>query len=166
MNFDSNEEIIKTIVQIIEGHDFTVHEYGDPADEYSYLNENDICITVKSSSGEDVIYIDIADELTLTLGAWHEHFDYSDEDFSEMLETIKDYLAGRTCVLELYRQTAGELKWFGSYILIAEQCNSTPAKKLVKRYANKDWWPIKGKAIFRFFDADKTTTHEFSFGNA
>lgn len=164
MNFDSNEEIKKSILNIIEGCDFTIHEYGDSIDKYSYLQENEMCITIKNTFREDVIYIDVADELTLTIEAWHSHYNYSDEDYNEMLEVIKNYLKGRMCVLEIYCYKAGELKWFGSDNLIVEECNFIPTKRLIKRYVDKRNWPIKGKAIFRFFDEDKTITYEFSLG--
>ena len=165
MNFDSNEEIIKSISKIIEGLDFTIHEYGESIDEYSYLQENELCITIKNSSGEDAIYIDLADELTLTIGAWHAHYDYSDEDYNEMIEALKDYLECRICVLEIYYLKSGELKWFGSNSMTVEEFNLLPAKELIKRYVDKRIWPINGKAVFRFFDEGKTITQDFSLGN-
>lgn len=164
MNFDSSEEIKESILKVIEGLDFMIHECGESLDEYSYLKENEMCITVKNTFGEDAIYIDVTDELTLTFGAWHAHYDYSDEDYNEMLEVLKDYLEGRMCVLEIYRYKAGELKWFGSGNLTVEEYNLMPTKKLIKRYVDKRNWPINGKAIFRFFDEEKTITYEFSLG--
>lgn len=37
------------------------------------------------------------------------------------------------------------------------------ANKLIKKNIDKKMWPIKGKAIFRYFDENKTETHEYSF---
>lgn len=157
--------MIEAILKAIKDFDFSIHEYGESLDEYSYLQENEMCITVKNTVGEDAIYIDIAaDELTLTLGAWHAHYDYSDEDYNELLEVLKDYLEGRMCVLEIYRYKAGELNWFGSYSLTVEECPLKPTQKLLKQYVDKRSWPINGKAVFRFFDEDKTITYEFSLG--
>lgn len=165
MDFNNNEEIKKSICKVIEGYSYTIHEYGDLTDGYSYLQENDMCITVKNESGKDAIYIDVADELTLSCGAWHEHYNYSDEDYSEMLELIKNYLEGKICTLEVYCYNAGELKWRGSSNLTAEECNLTPADKLIEAFINKKEWPVSGKAIIRFFDENQTVTHEFALGN-
>lgn len=165
MNFDSNEEIKKSISKLIEGLDYTIHKYGDSIDEYSYLQENELCITVKNTSGEDAIYIDLTDELTLTIGAWHTHYNYSDEDYNEMIDALKDYLECRMCVLEIYCFKAGELKWFRSKNMTVEEFNLLPTIELIKRYVDKRNWPINGKAIFRFFDEGKTITLDFSLGD-
>lgn len=163
MDFDNNEEIAKSILEVIKDCDYTIHESGDSDNEYAYLQENDMCITVRNTGGEDAIYVDIDnDEITLTAGAWHAHYDYSDEDFKEMLDTIKDYIEGKFCVFEIYRRQENELKWFSTWILSTEEYESSSPKKLLKAHVDKRSWKIISKAIFRFFDPNKTSTYELS----
>ena len=52
-------------MKIIEGFDFTIHEYGNSSDEHSYLQKNEICITIKNVFKEDEIYIDDDDGWTV-----------------------------------------------------------------------------------------------------
>ena len=169
MNFDNDEEIIRSITGLLEGLDYIIHRHGDLDDEYRYLCENEMCITVKNTFGEDAVYIDLADELTLTFGAWHGHYDYSDEDYNEMSELLKDYLEGRICTLEIYSCESDGLKWVGSCNLTAEECELMLERKLIKKFIkkfiDKENWPIKCKAIFRFFDEKRTKTCEFSLGD-
>lgn len=164
INFDDNNEIKNLLLNLLEGLDFEIHEYNDSDEEYKYLKENDFCITVKDAEQSNVIYIDIDEyELTLTIGAWHSHYDYDEENFNEVQETLKEFINNEVCVFEIYKYKNDKPSWFSCGMLYDEEFHSMTINKLLKENINKKVWPIKGKVIIRYFDVNKTETHEFSF---
>lgn len=105
-------EKLEELKEFLKDYDVTVHTFGNEKEEYSYLDEEDYCITVKNSS-DDELFIDWNGEFTLTYDAWHAHFSLCQYDYEEMLEYLTGILQNNLCSFSVFSN--GE--WLGSAML-------------------------------------------------
>ena len=74
---------------------------ADSDDEYKYLQENDICITVKNPYGKYPMYIDLENdgEFTLSYYKWHSHYYGEEWDYNMLCQDLKDILQNNKCAV-------------------------------------------------------------------
>ena len=78
---------------------FETHTLNDK--EYTYLNKNDICITIPNSKCEYPIYIDLESngEFTLSYYKWHTHYYGEEWDYNRLFEDLIGILKNQKCVI-------------------------------------------------------------------
>ncbi len=107
---------------------FEVHHAGDSDEEYAYLTEDNVCITVLDPHQDKKLFIDLDDEFTLTFDAFHCHYDPED-GYEEFVSDIRGILQNDICAATLYY--GEEHKWLGS-TCIAKADISRPIKEVFR----------------------------------
>lgn len=78
---------------------YEIH-YHEEEGEYTYLKEDDLCITISNPYNEFPLYIDIIeDEIILEYYKWHGHYFYETIVPDNLLQDIKEILTNKKCAI-------------------------------------------------------------------
>ncbi len=154
---DKKEELCKLFEECL----YEIHQKDQG--EYHYLDEDDICITVKNSNESKVLYLDLNEEFTLTFGSFHSHYDCSEYDYEELVTDIREIIKSNIGVASIYHYYDGKLNWLGSHLVSIEETETKNVKQVfqhvfsVKDFQN-DLTQYGGEVHYEFWDSryDKT----------
>lgn len=145
------------LIGLLSEYNIVVHEKDD--ENYNYLEEESKCITILNAKNEEDVYIDLEDEFTLSMNGYHAHYQPYEEDYLEMVGTLKDYLEGHFCVVLLFtNKVDGELQWRLSSIYESSICEFVKRKGVCNALGlgnelRKDLKQMGGKLYIYFFNA-------------
>lgn len=106
---DKKDEICKLLINC----DVKYEIHDNPLDEdYNYLEEGDLCITVINPTSEYPLYIDLEDmgEFTLSYYGWHNHYMSEKWDYGAMMDDLKNILNNMKCLINIY----SGVRWLSS----------------------------------------------------
>lgn len=106
---DKKDEICKYLIN----HEVKYEIHDNPLDEdYDYLEEGDLCITVINPTSKYPLYIDLEDmgEFTLTYYSWHNHYMSVKCYYEAMIDDIINILNNMKCLIIIH---SGE-RWLSS----------------------------------------------------
>lgn len=106
---DLLEELQKILCQTV----YEVHRVGDGSEEYQYLTEGDVCITIHNPYQDKKLYIDLTEEFTLTYSGFHCHYEPELTEYQELLSDVQGILNNEICSAVLYYIDQGK-RWLGS----------------------------------------------------
>lgn len=106
---DKKDEICKLLINYnvkYEIHDNPLNE------DYNYLEEGNLCITVINPTSEYPLYIDLEDmgEFTLTYYMWHSHYMSEKWGYDAMMDDIKNILNNMKCLIIIH----SGIRWLSS----------------------------------------------------
>lgn len=120
-------DMLDDIQKRLQGYTFEIHRADDEEDEYDYLEEGSVCITVLNPYQDNNLFIDLSGEFTLTFDISHCHYFAELDDYDNMLSDVLGILKNECCSAALYYgQTK---KWLGSGFIRKEEL-SKPIKTL------------------------------------
>lgn len=163
MNFIENTlDKKEELCELLKGFSYEIHLRDD--DEYHYLKDGDICITLKNADKDkDKLYLDLEEEFTLTFGAFHNHYDCSQNGYDELVTDLNGILQSKIGVASIYHYYDGKLNWLGSRLISIEETESQTVKQIFQHtYHAKDFRNdlerYGGEACYIFWDSrfDKT----------
>lgn len=106
---------------------FEIHRAGDPDEEYCYLEENNVCITVLNPYQDKELFLDLSGEFTLSYTAFHCHYAPDLQGYKEMLSDLQGILQNEICAAIISYGT--EKKWLGSISITKSEC-ARPVKEI------------------------------------
>lgn len=95
--------------------EYEIHTSNDKSEEYEYLENGDLCITVINPNYEIYLYIDLEDkgEITLSFADWHSHYGIYEDEFNFLVDDINSILDNKKCS-RVIRSGKG---WLGSKLI-------------------------------------------------
>ena len=114
------------LCKLLTGIKYEIHRHDEG--EYSYLDENSICITVLNPYTGKEMYIDLEEEFTITFDAYHEHYGPDSNEYELLVQFVKQLLNNEICTASLY--CGKERKWLGSTTYSRDEIQSMPIKQL------------------------------------
>lgn len=149
------------LLQLFQAYPCNV--YTSLNEGYEYLSENSCCIAVVHPITQQELYVDLEDEreFTLSFAVCHSHYFPSQEDYSELKQTILKILQNEVCSASLW-YGEDEKKWLGSLWI-----NKTELEQPISQMFGFVWKTKEfrkrlnrfgGEVRFRFWDSkfDKT----------
>ncbi|MDE7399881.1 MAG: hypothetical protein K2N06_10185 [Oscillospiraceae bacterium] len=138
---------------------YVVHRHDD--EEFSYLNDNEICVKIPNPYTDDTnrtVFIDLQDEISLFFGAeWHAHYYLTEEDYREFCETLSGFMKNELCSAAVF--IGEDLHWGGSMLADRKSVSEKSAEEIfagnTPSDANdfKQSWEEKGAEVrFRFWN--------------
>ena len=92
---------------------YEIHRHD--GDEFSYLNNGEICVKIPNPYSERTIFIDLQDEISLFFGPeWHEHYYLTKGDFDDFFDTLAGILKNEYCSAAVF--IGEDLRWGGSML--------------------------------------------------
>lgn len=142
--------------------EYEIHQRDEG--EYSYLKEDEACITIPNPNSLDVpepytgrtIYIDFQDEISLFFAVeWHAHYSLNESDYDEFKQTLVGILKNELCNVTLFE--GEDRSWGGSLIVSkteaceksAEEIFAEPFPELAAEYRRS--WKENGAEIYFIF---------------
>ncbi|MEW4411451.1 hypothetical protein [Clostridium sp. AN503] len=123
-DFIDTHDALQELCDLLSGYQYELHYHDD--DEYEYLDEADVCITIPNPYSKNKIYIDLEEEFTLSYGIYHEHYYPNKNDYKEMAKTLIGILNNELCSATMY---SGEpLQWLGSTTITKSESSERPIK--------------------------------------
>lgn len=104
-----------------------IHYPGDTSEEFKYLADDNVCITVLNPYQDEKMYIDLGDEFTLSYGMFHSHYFAEDSEYENMVADIRNILQNKMCVASIYHYGSRK-KCLGSTIVTRDMM-SRPIKE-------------------------------------
>ena len=117
---------IDDLCKLLTGIEYEIHRHDEY--EYSYLNEDSICITVINPYTGQKMYIDLEEEFTITFDAYHAHYSPDSYEYALLVQFIKQILNNEICVATLY--CGKDRKWMGSTTCSIDEIQSMSIKQL------------------------------------
>lgn len=108
----------------LKDYDYEVHSNAD--EEYDYLDENSLCITLKNSEGRE-LHVDLEGDFTLSFGGWHRHYLTTNEEYDSLKEYINSILTNQVAAIVM--RVEGE--WTASSLTYSPITNKEQAIKKV-----------------------------------
>jgi len=93
-------------------YDFEVHKSGEHNEEYKYLENGCVCITILNPYQDNKLFIDLDDEFTLTYCQCHCHYFADIDNYMRLMEDIYAILKNDSCSSSLY--CGNQKEWLGS----------------------------------------------------
>lgn len=131
---DKKEELC----ELFEGYSYEIHQKD--SEEYCYMKDGDICITVKNNDGSKKLYVDLNEEFTLSFGAFHSHYDCSQSSYEELIGDLKGILDNRIGAASIYHFYNEKLIWMSSLMISIEEVTTQTVRQIFHHvYHTKDY---------------------------
>lgn len=110
------------ILSGLQNYNVEVHKSGEDNEEYKYLENGDVCITILNPYQDNKLFIDLDDEFTLTYCQCHCHYFADTDGYREVTKDIYAILKNDSCSSSLY--CGNPPKWLGSSFIQKSQIES------------------------------------------
>ena len=157
---DKKNEICK-LLDDLEA-EYEIHTFGEMGEEYDYLEEGNICITVLNPTCQYKLYIDLEyyGEFTLSYYRWHAHYFPDEMDYEVLCNDLAAILNNTKCTENVSSKkrwiynTLKEIKDIESYnFKVAESLPDEFIKELKK---------VGGSVELFFWDCNKNIRIDIS----
>ena len=97
--FEPSEKL-QEFLQELRALQTTIHTAGE--EDYEYLEGDSVCIEAENPSGQDALFVDLGEDITLTYGDWQALYEADEEDYALALQNLRDLLANRLYVVNVF----------------------------------------------------------------
>lgn len=161
-------EIAEDIYRLLDAPGIKYKIQSKDDNEYSYLEENELSISIPNPYLSHAIFINLQSEISLFYANWHAHYLYDETDHAEFCETLAAILNNMLCSASVFLGEGDECKLNESVLAEKSDVESKPPEEAfagnrIMAQVDREQWEKNGSTVrFVFWNPkyNKTVTIE------